>query len=633
MHVICGRAFAAFCLAWVMVAAAPAAPSVADFAGDGDFSSPTLSPDGNKLAYVTRVETRRVLMVFDLATRERLPLVPADTDDFELRWCSFKNDERLLCSFGGVQFDHGDVYPVSRLLSVDVSGKQKARVLIQNSALGNSQFQDRVLDWQVNDPRRVLIQVSSSNPPFPDVHSLDVYTGLTSVVQRSRVPIMSWAADRKGVLRFGSGFTDSRALYITRDAAGEPWRTLAKWERGSESFKVLGFGAMPGTLLVGDEHNGRDAIFEMDLTEKNDRQLLFSNPEVDVEEPIYWPVDRRIVGFDYETEKPHRLVFDQEAKAIYAALDQLLPNSWNDVIDASRDGKKLLLSSRSDVRPNDYYILDLVDNKLRRVGSANPALAKWPLSPQQPVMIKGPDGLTLPGYLTLPLNSTGRNLPTVVYPHGGPYARDSWGYDAMVQFMASRGYAVVQVNFRGSTGYGEQWFEAGLRNWGTVMVDDVTAATRWAIDQGIADPKRTCIVGWSFGGYAALMSAVRENELYKCVVSIAGVADLRALVNDEKRFYGGRYRAQFSIGSDANDLKAGSPLRAVDRIKAPVLMIHGDDDVQVAYAQSERMARALKNANKKYELVIIKDGNHSLTRYEWRATLYSKLEEFLGQNL
>ena len=142
----------------------------------------------------------------------------------------------------------------------------------------------------------------------------------------------------------------------------------------------------------------------------------------------------------------------------------------------------------------------------------------------------------LPGYLTLPLNSSGKKVPMVVYPHGGPYARDSWGFDPMVQFMASRGYAVLQVNFRGSTGYGDEWYDAGLRNWGTVMVDDITAATNWAISQGIADPAHVCIVGWSYGGYAALMSAVREPDLYKCAVSIAGVSDLRALARRSASF-------------------------------------------------------------------------------------------------
>jgi dipeptidyl aminopeptidase/acylaminoacyl peptidase len=198
--------------------------------------------------------------------------------------------------------------------------------------------------------------------------------------------------------------------------------------------------------------------------------------------------------------------------------------------------------------------------------------------------------------------------------------------------MASRGYAVVQVNFRGSTGYGEEWYQAGLRNWGTVMVDDITAATKWAIAEGIADPAHTCIVGWSYGGYAALMSAVREADLYKCVVSIAGVSDLRTLAEDERRFYGGRFRAQYSIGSDSDELKAGSPLRAPEKIKAPVLLVHGDNDIQVAVEHSRRMARALDHAKKKYELVIIKDGNHSLSRYEWRTTLFTKLEAFLAAN-
>jgi dipeptidyl aminopeptidase/acylaminoacyl peptidase len=271
--------------------------------------------------------------------------------------------------------------------------------------------------------------------------------------------------------------------------------------------------------------------------------------------------------------------------------------------------------------------------KMGRVGSANPALAKTPLAPMEPVKIRAHDGQILPGYLTLPLDSSGKNVPMVVYPHGGPHDRDTWGFDWMVQFMASRGYAVLQVNFRGSTGYGEEWFDAGLRNWGTVMVDDITAATKWAISEGIADPARVCIVGWSYGGYAALVSAVREPDLYKCAVSIAGVSDLRALATETRRFYGGRYRARYTFGSDIDELKAGSPLRTPEKIKVPVLLVHGDDDIQVMVDHSKRMARALGRENKKYELVLIKDGNHALSRFEWRTTLLMKLEAFLAANL
>ncbi|HLA73430.1 MAG TPA: S9 family peptidase [Steroidobacteraceae bacterium] len=620
---------AALCVA----ARAHAAPSIAEFAADTDFSYPTLSPDGSKVAFVTRVQELRVLVVLDLVKRERRAIMRATNDTFELTWCGFKTNERLLCGFSGTEFDGGQPYPVSRLVAIDVAGTGKPKVLVQNGNHGQSQFQDRIMDWQIDDPKHVYIQLTGdTDGPFPTVYALDVFSGLTSVVQRGRTPILRWSTDRKGVVRFGSGYDEKRSTYITRDSADDKWRTLGKWELGQDHFDVVGFGAAPGTLLVEASHNGRSAIFEMDLSEKSDRQLLFSNAEVDVGGPIYWPADHRIIGFSYATDRSKRMLFDEEAARIYDAIDVVIPNAENYVVDSSRDGKKLLIASQSDVRPSEYYVLDLTDRKLSRIGSANPALAKTPLAPMTSINIKAPDGRILPGYLTLPLGSGGKKVPTIVYPHGGPYARDGWGFDPMVQFMASRGYAVIQVNFRGSTGYGDEWYEAGLRNWGTVMVDDITAATKWAISEGIADPAHTCIVGWSYGGYAALMSAVREADLYKCVVSIAGVSDLRALANEERRFYGGRFRAKYSIGDDTDELKAGSPLRATEKIKAPVLLVHGDDDVQVAVDHSRRMARALDKEKKKHELVIIKDGNHSLSRYEWRETLLTKLEAFLAAN-
>ena len=610
-----------------------AEPSIADFAADTDFATPTLSPDGTKVAFVTRVQDQRLLIVLDLVKRERRALMPATIDSFEISYCSFKNDERLLCGLRGTAFDRGMPYPISRLIAIDASGKTKAKVLVQNTDNGGSQYQDRVLDWQIDDPKHVLIALSGDGDPFPNVHSLDVYSGLSTVVQRSRSPIMDWTTDRKGIVRFGEGYDDRKhGAYITRDSADAPWRMLAKWNIFEEDFDVIGFGPTPGTLLVSADHNGRRAIFEMDLTEKNDRQLLFSNPDVDVGGPIYWPSDRRIIGFSYETDRRHRQFFDAEAEDIYAAIDTVLPNAENAVIDASRDGAKLLIASRADVRPTEYYLLDLGSKKLLKIGSANPALAKTPLAPMKPVKIKGPDGQILPGYLTLPLGSDGKKVKMVVYPHGGPHYRDRWGFDEVVQFMASRGFAVLQVNFRGSTGYGQEWYDAGLRNWGTVMVDDITAATKWAIAEGIADPAHTCIVGWSYGGYAALMSAVREADLYKCVVSIAGVSDLRALKREDARFYGGRQAMEHILGDDTDELKAGSPTRSAGKIKAPVLMVHGDNDIQVDVDHSRRMARALDKENKKYELVIIKDGNHALSRFEWRQTLFTKLEGFLAAN-
>jgi dipeptidyl aminopeptidase/acylaminoacyl peptidase len=628
------RRFGAACAVLVACASsgADAMPSIADFSADTDFAAPALSPDGSLVAFVTRAQDARVLVVLDLAKRERRGLMSATVDTFEITWCSFKSNERLLCGMRGTQFSSGQPYAVTRLVAIDTSGKGKPKVLVQNGANGAAQFQDRITDWLVNDPKHVLIQLSEEFSIFPNVQSLDIYTGLTSVVQRARSPILYWTTDRAGVVRFGAGFDDSKSTFITRDSADASWRTLAKWELGENDFDAVGFGPTPGTLLVTAAHNGREAIFEMDLNEKSSRQLLFADGEVDVGGPIYWPADRRIVGFSYDTDMPRRMVFDEHAKSIFDAIDTVLPNANNRVVDSSSDGRKLLIASSKDVRPTDYHVLDLDEKKLRRVGSANPALANAQLAPMKPVKIKGPGGVMLPGYLTLPVGSNGKKLPMVMYPHGGPHVRDRWRFDEMVQFFASRGYAVLQVNYRGSTGYGFEWYEAGLQGWGTVMVDDITAATRWAIAEGIADPAHVSIVGWSYGGYAALMSAVREPDLYRCSVSIAGVADLKALARDDSRFYGGRKAVNRILGTDADELKAGSPLRSPEKIKVPVLLVHGDDDIQVLVDHSKRMARALDGAKKKYELVIIKDGNHSLSRFEWRQTLLTKLETFLAAN-
>jgi dipeptidyl aminopeptidase/acylaminoacyl peptidase len=622
----------AFVLSYTSTGAA-APPTIADFAADADFSFPALSPDGNKVAFVSRVQDQRLLVMLDLVQRKRIGLMPATTESFEISHCRFKSEERLLCGLQGTAFDRGMPYPVSRLVAVDVTGKAKPRVLVQNGSQGASQFQDRVLDWQFDDPKHVLIELTGDSDIFPTVHSLDIYTGLMTVVQRSRFPIQEWRTDRAGVVRYGEGHDEkAKQYYITRDSKASPWRSLGKWEIGQSDFSVLGFGPTPGTLLVSANHNGRDAIFEMDLSEQSDRQLLFASGEVDVSGPVYWPSDQRIVGFHFDSDRTHRKLFDAEAESVYASIDGVLPDAENFVVGASRDGKKLLIASSADVRPTNFYVLDLTTSKMLRIGSSNPALAKAPLAPMKSIKIKGPAGVVLPGFLTMPLGPNGKKLPMIVYPHGGPAARDSWGFNDMVQFFASRGYAVLQVNFRGSIGYGYDWFQQGHQNWGTVMVDDITAATRWAIAEGIADPANTTIIGWSYGGYAALMSAVREPTLYRCAVSIAGVADLRALAREGSRFYGGRKTLEYILGDDVSELKAGSPMRAAEKIQVPVLLVHGDNDIQVSVEHSKRMAKALKSENKKYELVLIEDGNHSLSRFEHRETLLTRIERFLATN-
>jgi dipeptidyl aminopeptidase/acylaminoacyl peptidase len=224
-----------------------------------------------------------------------------------------------------------------------------------------------------------------------------------------------------------------------------------------------------------------------------------------------------------------------------------------------------------------------------------------------------------------------KNLPAVVLPHGGPYARDSWGFDELVQMLASRGYAVLQLNYRGSTGYGDAWFRAGFQHWGTTMHEDITAGTRWLLAQGIADPKRVCLVGWSFGGYAALIGGIKEPGLYRCIVSIAGVSDMKELAWENEAFYGGRWSTQLATGNEAGD--NNSPLKRAAELKLPVMLVHGTWDTRVNIAQSRSMARALSRGGNPAKVVIIEKGDHSLSKPEMRLTLFQNLEQFLSLHL
>jgi hypothetical protein len=239
------RCAAAACLAFVALAPAyAAAPSIADFAADADFSFPALSPDGTKVAYVARAQDTRVLMYVDLVKRVRTGLMAASTESFDLTYCRFKGDDRLLCGFRGTQWQNRQPYPVSRLVAVDVSGTKKPRVLLQNGSQGGSQFQDRILDWQIDDPKHVLIALSGEGGPFPNVNALDVETGLTSVVQRSRHPILNWTTDRDGVVRFGFGYDEKKQTYITRD------KLLAQLKQGQTPISDDGVRNKRGLSLI-----------------------------------------------------------------------------------------------------------------------------------------------------------------------------------------------------------------------------------------------------------------------------------------------------------------------------------------------------------------------------------------------
>ncbi len=619
-----------------LCAAAPIPAAV--FAAGPEIDEPRVSPDGTHLAFVTTLEGKRVLAIRDLRDGSARTIFGLYGNEFHGTHCDFKNDERLLCHFVGIS-GGPNPFPISRLVALNVDGKQ-TRLLFQgryhrSDEAFHGQYEDRVVDLLRDDPQHVLIELASMFDPFPTVYRVNIYDGDRTIEVRGRAPITDWMADGSGVVRFGCGDDNKGAVCVTRDGAQGAWRTLTHFHVGEDyPLEPLAFGPQPNELFVAGPNEGRLAIWDYDLSEHRGPQLLFSHAHFDVEETVQWPSDGHIVGFSYETERPQIEFIDPTARTIDHVMSQAVPDTVHVLLDASRDGRKIVVSSYSDVQPPLYHLLDLDTQKVILIGAQNSQLLPQQLAHQHPIVITAADGLKIPGYLTLPLQAPrGARLPTIVLPHGGPYARDSWGYDPLVQLLANRGYAVLQVNFRGSKGFGLGWLAAGWQAWGTVMHEDITSGAQWLIAQGIADPQRMCIVGWSYGGYAALIGAEREPNLYRCAVSIAGVSDLTHMANDDAAFYRGRERALLATGKDPVTLQEQSPLRHAARIKVPVLLVHGELDSTVLVGHSLDMAAALARAGVPHELLVIKGGGHDLGSPEMRLTLYDRLTAFLGTHL
>ena len=286
----------------------------------------------------------------------------------------------------------------------------------------------------------------------------------------------------------------------------------------------------------------------------------------------------------------------------------------------------------SDRDPGSYYLFDVAARQLKKLFPPYPALDEQKLAGVKPIQYKVQDGTEIPGYLTLPPNAEGKNLPLVVLPHGGPSSRDSWGFDFLPQFIAAKGYAVLQMNYRGSGGYGEDWEgEGGFRAWRQVMADIKDGVDSLVAD-GIADPNRICIVGGSYGGYAALMSGIEQPARYKCIASIAGVSDPLTMIRDYRHYISGKAVREF-VGTEEAVIEQGSPMRRAGELKAPVLLFHGDKDLNVYITHSEKMEKALKNAGRAVEFIRYKGVEHQIYRNKYRIDLLSRLGAFLDGHI
>lgn len=597
--------------------------------------SVAISPNGERLLYITGHEDREILITMAISGESPPhPVVGSKPGEFDLKWCGWANDERILCGVAATRIIQGKLFPISRLIAVNADGS-KLKVLIQNTDAGDAQFHDEILDWTPAEPESVLIELDADRTGHPAVYELNVDGGRRVMRVRPHSSIRTFSTDGAGNVRLGIGFhSNSTTLqYFARLDNEKKWLPLTKVDRFNSGGALTPFAVIPGTnrAYASGVYEGRDALWEMDMTDETDPKLVFSHPLVDAATPLLTP-DRKLIGIWYETDRPFVYYTDEDTRALIKAVNKALPDTFNYISDYSQDRKTFVIRAASDVEAQTFYLLSSETNKLSRIRTAYPELDPKALGRMQSITYKARDGVEIPGYLTAPVGIRAEKLPLIVMPHGGPISRDSWDFDFLRAFLVNRGYAVLQMNFRGSSGYGDAWYSDAHQDWGGLTYNDITDGTRWAIQQGLADPERVCIVGWSFGGYAALLSAVRNNDLYRCSASIAGVSDLKDLVR-EARYYFSKAFIREQIGTDKQKLIEDSPVRHAEKIDMPVFLIHGDQDVQADVEHSRQMASALKKADKPYKAIYLKDATHQLRRESDRVTLLTELEKFLSEHL
>jgi dipeptidyl aminopeptidase/acylaminoacyl peptidase len=401
----------------------------------------------------------------------------------------------------------------------------------------------------------------------------------------------------------------------------------------ASTFALLAVGDRPGLLYVAStEPTGRRSIYEYDVAQARFLDAYASHPDVDIDMLV---IDHgHALAYGYTVDEPTLVYTDPSLRADADQVAASLPGFRTTVVDGTADGKRLLVLAAGGNRPGRYYLLTRSGDKavLAPLGDIRPDIPDSALAPVRPVQYRARDGLTIHGYVTLPPDAPAGPIPFVVMPHGGPSARDVLGFDYIAQMIASRGYGVLQPNFRGSRGYGGAFEEAGFQQWGLKMQDDLTDGVQWLIAQGLADAKRICIVGWSYGGYAALMGAIKTPDLYRCAVSMAGVTDLtRRLDRAQQSRFADLNLPKFD--SDPQAVIANSPALLADRIKIPILLAHGRRDFTVPVADTEAMEAALRKAGKPVQALYFDDDDHYMYREEDRIAFLEALDSFLAQSL
>lgn len=635
------RKFLALCLLIVSLSsklgyAAPPAEAFGDLPRVYDAA---ISPDGTRVAAFLNIDGIYGISIFHIdGSKGKLKSVLLG-ENTKPQWLKWANNDRVLASLwkneelDGVPLTFGFIYTMD-------AETTKGKFLIKSKYGIFRQNNNTVIDFLSDDPDHILMAFSDEDAFAPDVQRVHVATGKYRRIKKGHRKFQEWYTDRRGELRIAQGLSDSSTKkkkwnLIIRDVDRDKWRHADAYPGLDKGVDIYGFTSNPNELIIG-RRNGKDTkgLYIYNLAEKKMTRQLFHNDDYDVNDIVLSSDGKDVVGVTYVADVTETELFEAHNSSL-ERLRAKQPEYVVDFLDQPTDGRTSLIKMSNAHNPGALVLLDNTTDELGLLLYLRPRLPHAELGAVTSMKYRARDGFEIPAYLTLPPSITKKDqfkhLPFVILPHGGPYARDSKRFDYFAQFFATRGFGVLQMNFRGSQGYGKAFEEAGRNNW-VLMQEDVEDGARWLVKNGYADPTRMCIAGWSFGGYVALMEAINHPDLYACSISMAGVTDLRNLVLDMKKYRFGKLSARETVltGFDNKDeIKENSPVKRAEELKVPLFLAHGELDQRVHFDQFKRMRRALKKSSAKVTYMEFEDEDHFLSSQANRQKFFKGLDKFL----
>lgn len=596
-----------------------------------------ISPDGVRIAVIINIRGTYAVLTRTTEQSDEQPWLQSLGEGIKPRYVKWVNNNRYVVAISKPQRYQGTPFTATFLFSSDI--KTKEPMLLVKPKKIFRQFNDRVVDWLEDDPDHILMAYSDESfDHFPEIQKVNVNNGRDKIVKRSVVGIETWITDTEGIPRIGVGTRDSGTMkMVIYNTQTKKWENSKNYPGLYPEIGIHGILNNGREMVIGD-YQGRDTIglYVYDLEKKKVVRKVYHNDDYDASGVVFSKDGESIVGAKYTAERDTtELLGDNGTLLDY--LRDLFPEHDVRFVDQTQDLQTVLVTLSAAWDPGGLYIYHNGDKLPTRLSAMYNGITRNDTGNVSAARYSTRDGVKIPAFVTLPptvqTQAQLKNLPFIILPHGGPFSRDSRRFDYFAQFFATRGYGVLQMNFRGSEGYGKKFEGAGRNNW-IVMQEDVEDGTRWLFRKGYADPERTCIAGWSYGGYAALMGVATHPELYKCAIAMAALTDINDAKRDMRRYRGGKNASKEFFGKafkNSATRKANSPVNVAHKIKVPVFLAHSDDDEAVQFDQFTRMRRSLEKAGVKATYLEFEDDDHYLSRQENREAFFIGMEKFLIQ--